>query len=247
MQGQIQVVACGAQANGTAGNGTNVNVFGATVSPILLAHIVCMSLAFGLFMMVGVFFATFSFGSFWFPVHWAFMSLALVLVVVGFVVIVVEVAQKGLSQFTALEGSPTSGAHPTLGVILVSLVVVQVGAGVTANYWWQSKNKRGLDTSRPAVVDHLHRWLGRVILLASVAQIFLGVREALLPDWVFGIFAAWYGLVFLVLAVVLLCTKALQFRTLKRGGTVSHVPEASLVQARDSSGTIVAEEGIIDL
>jgi hypothetical protein len=157
--------------------------------------------------------STFSFGSIWFPIHWMFNAMGVLLMCIGFVVVVVEVSQRGSGHFDRILNSPTSNAHPILGMIIVAFVLVQALNGLFAHLWWKKRSANKQDTSQPTWLDYAHRWFGRFVLLLAFVQIFLGVAEARLRSWVFGVYGAWFAFV-AIIVLMLLVSQVLEFRTL---------------------------------
>jgi plastocyanin len=177
--------------------------------PLLIAHAVLMSLSWGLFAVLGFYAATFRhmLGAKWFTAHWVALGLAFALLICGFGVIVAHVEQTGQGHFGYLASSRSLTAHPILGLIIFIVTCVQVVMGFVANRLWQASFKKS-DGVVPDknVVDYIHIWTGRGLLLLSIAQIFLGVFEMYLATWINAIFAAWYA-IWAVLVVVGLVSK----------------------------------------
>ena len=168
---------------------------------MILAHIILESIAFCFFLPLGVFFAVFRFHpNIWFPIHVACNVAGAGCAIAGFVVIVIEVSSREVSHFAALRDSPTRGTHPMLGLILIAMLLVQALLGVAANYAWRRQMLRDPASLRTPLVARVHQAWGRLIFVTSIADVFLGVREALLDDWVFGVYGALYG--FVALAVI---------------------------------------------
>lgn len=179
---------CGVGMVGVLSIGRSVSLTTVT-TPSVVAHAVLMGIAFGVLMLIGTFVSTFTLPDWWFTTHGLVQSLATVMAIAGFIVVVVEITLSGRLNFNLLQGSPTKGAHPTLGVILFSLLFAQIVLGIIADRMWR---KNGED--RSVWADVIHRWSGRFIVLLSVVQIFLGVAEVQAVAWLFGVVAAWYVL-----------------------------------------------------
>lgn len=146
--------------------------------------------------------------------HLIFNTLALLTAVAGFVIIVVEVDRRNVSQFAAIQDSPTRGTHPMLGLIIMFLAVVQVVLGLAANFYYRKRELQGPPIVRTPVIAKVHKFLGRLIFLTVIAEVFLGVREALLPDWVYGVYGGYIGGV-LILAILMHSFRSLShWRTL---------------------------------
>jgi plastocyanin len=214
-------VHCGSGMYGAISVRSVISFPSPSISPLILAHLILMSLGFAFFTVIGIFVSSFRpFGDNWFNVHWIAQSIGFVLILAGFFIILAEVSMAGKSHFASLQGSPTSGTHPILGVIIVSFYVCQVVFGILSDRLWvsvtQSKPER-VPTAR--AFSGIHRWFGRFILLLSVVQIYLGIHELSLPNWVYGIFTAWYG-IWIVVVCILLAAGIIKF------GGVSKVPPA---------------------
>jgi hypothetical protein len=105
-------------------------------------------------------------------------TIACLLVIAAFGIILAEVSLAGKSHFASLQGSPSSGAHPILGVIIVSFYVCQVVLGVVSDRLWMFETKGNLAHMPSAsIFSGIHRWFGRFILVLSVVQIYLGIHE----------------------------------------------------------------------
>lgn len=166
-------------------------------SSMLIAHAVLMSVGVAVFMLCGVLVATFlSRGvSNWVPLHIILQVLSVVLVIVGFSLVVAFVSERSpwgahfdLNPYTA---GPTKGAHQFIGLFLFIAIMLQALLGLVTVLVGQGK-----------LPDKVHWWFGRFVILLSIAQVFLGIAEFSLPVWVYGVYAAYYGLV-LILAIVL--------------------------------------------
>jgi len=165
------------------------------INALILAHIILESVAFCFFMPLGIFFAVFRFHpKVWFPVHVVCNVLGAACAIAGFVVIVIEVAQRNVNHFAALQDSPTNGTHPMLGLILIAMLVVQAVLGVAANLAWRRQLLYEPARVHTPIVARIHQAWGRLTFITSIAEVFLGVREALLADWVYGVYGGFYGL-----------------------------------------------------
>lgn len=195
MRGSFAVVPCGSSIPISPGS--------RYLTPIMLAHICLMSIAFSLLVLLSCLFSTFAFGDIWFPIHFFLNLTAFLMATAGFIMIVYEVTSSGRGNFASLQGSPTQGAHPTIGIILMGFVTIQVMAGLLAHLCWKRPQipDSPRDYTRPTPVELFHIWFGRFVILLSIVQVFLGIKEALLEFWVYIIFAVWYGLVFIILAI----------------------------------------------
>ena len=174
--------------------------------PIKIAHAVTMSLAFGLFVILGTLASTFAPTSvvrLWFPIHIGLQIIGMALMIAGFGTIVYYIGVVEMESHFVIPGSPTFGAHGVLGLILFLLMFIQALFGVLSDTLWRLKFKKtGVLPSPQVLPEKFHWWLGRFIVLLSVVVMFLGITEFKLPYWVYGIFIAWYGALVLILSII---------------------------------------------
>lgn len=180
-------------------------------SALLTAHIVLMTIAFAVLLPLGALtssFLPYKAVLWWFPLHATLAVAALCCMFAGFGCILAYVSYEG-SHFT-LGGifGPTLKAHQVFGMVVISLVVCQACLGILSDTLWRYRFRKTGAMPLPGwFPEKTHWWLGRTIVLVSVIQIFLGLAEAqpelLFGDWVFGVYAAWYGILVGVLALLL--------------------------------------------
>ncbi len=185
------------------------------INSLILAHIILMSVAFCFFIPLGIFFAVFRFHpKVWFPIHMACNVTGAACAIAGFIVIVIEVANRGVNHFAALQDSPTSGTHPMLGLLLIVMLVIQAVLGVAANFAWRRQLLHEPGRVHTPLVARIHQAWGRLTFITSIAEVFLGIREALHADWVYGVYGGFYGLLAITVIVMHLMRPRHAWRTL---------------------------------
>jgi hypothetical protein len=205
------------------------------VNPLILSHIILSSIAFCVFFPLAIFFAVFRFHpKAWFPLHVVFNVLGVACTIAGFVVIVIEVSDRNVNHFPALQDSPTQGTHPLLGLILLVMVLIQIALGAAANYAWRKQLLHHPERVHSPVVARIHQAWGRLTLITSIAEVFLGIRETLLDDWVYGVYGGFYGL----LAVVVIAMHLIRPR--HRWRTLLYHEKADVIAMRSTAPVVMA-------
>jgi hypothetical protein len=182
----------------------------------LVAHIVLMALASALIIPAGVLtssFMPYQFTVVWLPLHVALQVLGVCMTLAGFACVLHYISVAGTGHF--------SNAHHIIGIIIISALVLQVILGVTSDMLWRLKFRNTGVMPLPGVFpERTHWWVGRSIVVLQIVQVFLGVWQAqrifLYGAWVYGVFAAWYGLLVPLSLILLLLVRA-QVRKAKEG------------------------------
>jgi hypothetical protein len=104
--------------------------------------------------------------------------------IIGFILIVVYISDNGESHFTT--------AHHIIGLIMFILVFIHPVIGVVAAHTLRKGKEPGWIAYS---IGQVHAWLGRVLILLALVNIYLGFAVYCLPAWVFGAFS---GLVFAI-------------------------------------------------
>jgi glucan phosphoethanolaminetransferase (alkaline phosphatase superfamily) len=106
----------------------------------------------------------------WFPIH-------VVLVVVS------VVASLIAGSYGFIESNRRNehfvNPHQYSGVALLILMLIQVAFGATIALLYNS------DRPRPRVLESIHRWWGRMLILLSFVTIFLGMLFAQMDVWMY--------------------------------------------------------------
>ncbi len=188
MTGRIDIV----------GGIVNTTVATTGTAGYLTAHAVLMSLSFCLLIPLGVMTSSFlphQLVISWLPIHVALQVAATCCVIAGFGVILYFVSANGGGHFQNATSTSTQHTHSILGIIVLSLVVLQVGLGVFSDAWWRFRFWRNGTIPLPGPPEKTHWWLGRFLVVASIVQVFLGLVEGQAivgyGDWVYGLYAAW--------------------------------------------------------
>jgi len=116
----------------------------------------------------------------WFKIHVALQTLGVALVLAGFIIIFI------------VNGGFTFGAHQIIGIIIFGLTMLQPFLGLIADRLFDPNR------SKAPAQDQIHWWVGRLLLVISVANIFLGLNS-LFPMTIgayilYALFAAWTAL-----------------------------------------------------
>lgn len=83
------------------------------------------------------------------------------------------------------------------------LMLLSTRRNQVSDIFWRSKVKETRAIPDPSIFpEKTHWWLGRFIVLFSIVVVFLRITELQLPYWVYGVFAARYGLVFVAVIVL---------------------------------------------
>jgi len=148
----------------------------------VVAHSVLMGLAWGFFAPIAIWAAMMDKGKeWWFPFHYIMAGICGLFTVIGFALIVVHV---GNNHFWNSASSPTSGAHGTVGLVLFILFFVQIILGVIIHFLWQSEYNRTGSAPETGIMDYIHHFCGRIIVLAAFVQICLGIVELRVELWI---------------------------------------------------------------
>ena len=227
---------------------------------LLIGHVVLMSLGFGLFIPLGALTSSFlphKAVLWWLPLHATLAVSGLVCILAGFGLIIGFVSLEGGSHFTlgGLSG-PTMKAHHVIGAVLVSFVVVQAALGILSDTLWRVRFRRTGAMPLPGPFpEKTHWWLGRFIVLLSVVQIFLGLVEGEVEfgygAWIYGVYAAWYGILAIVVLLLLYklrvdLKKAMEKKNL-RNRTEASEPLRPAGSGDSTSEPVEHVEGIIEL
>lgn len=116
-------------------------------------------------------------GHTWYVIHSSANYAGVLLALVAFIIAVMTVN----AHFVSL--------HAILGLIVTILMLVQPMLGVAANKMWKPERAK-----TPIFPDTIHAWLGRVLLLAGVVQIYLGLDFNAASAIVFVLFSVWIAM-----------------------------------------------------
>jgi hypothetical protein len=184
-----------------------INVFGGTpvtteasdTAMFVTAHAALMTIAFSLLIPLGVMTSAFlphQLVTAWLPIHISIQVLAASCMFAGFGVILYVLSDTGIGHFNHATISVTNYCHSIFGMIIISLVVLQIGLGALSDAWWRIQFWRKGSIPLPGPFpEKVHWWLGRSLVLLSVIQVFLGLVEGqnilFYGSWVYGLYAAW--------------------------------------------------------
>ena len=162
---------------------------------LITAHAVLMTVAFAVLLPLGALTSSFlpaKAVTWWLPLHISLMVAGAISLIGGLGCIV-----------AAAYPNFNVRAHQVIGVILIGLVGTQMILGLLSEWLWRYRfRKQGVMPLPGPLPEKTHWWLGRTIIVVSVAQVFLGLDEAqevfLFGNWVYGVYAAWYGLLVIV-------------------------------------------------
>merc|ERR1711991_407257 len=85
--------------------------------------------------------------------------------------IVLHVQNIGGGHFLGAAASATKGVHSIFGLIALFVVVAQIVFGAIIHFMW------GGPGSGPTVMEIIHWWMGRSLLILAAITIILGVIE----------------------------------------------------------------------
>lgn len=117
----------------------------------------------------------------WFKIHVAIQTIGVAMVLAAFIII-----------FVSRGGVFTMGAHQVIGTIIFALTMIQPFIGLIAD--------RLFDPNRSKVPaqDQIHWWVGRLLLLLAIVNIFLGIDRLFINSTgaftMYGLFAGWTAL-----------------------------------------------------
>ncbi len=242
--------------------GGAINVLGGTVtdpvssssSGYVIAHAVLMTVAFALLIPLGVMTSSFlphQLVVSWLPIHVGLQVVAACCMFAGFGVILYVLSDTGIGHFNNAATTATNHCHSIFGVIIISLIVVQISLGIFSDAWWRIQFWRKGSIPLPGPFpEKTHWWLGRALVIMSVVQIYLGLVEGQdilgYGNWVYGLYAAWYGLM-LIVAVVAIVKLRRVLRAKKRDANPrDRVKDSSKTPVADSehnSGAGAADHG----
>jgi len=164
-------------------------------------HGLLMLVSWGVLAIIAIFVARFgkqSFGTKWFPLHWGLLSMAILLTIVAFCLIVAQRQQENLAHF--------NDTHEEFGLLTVVLCLVQTFFGYLADQLFDTQRK-----SAPLFPDKVHWWLGRLTGSAALISIVLGLLKNGANLWGAILFSS-----FIFVAIILFIIQ--QYTT----GAVSH-------------------------
>jgi len=127
------------------------------------------------------------FGRHWPLFHIAIASVAILLTFISFFIVVSHVSGTGTGHFN----SP----HKFLGLMVFLLLFVQIGLGIRSYFWYNPERE-----VPPLFPDKVHWWLGRVIGITAVVNIFCGLWEYA-PSSILPWFFYWMWLVCMMVLV----------------------------------------------
>jgi uncharacterized membrane protein YhaH (DUF805 family) len=151
-------------------------------------HGILMILAWCALLFCGSFFARYLkvLTTAWFKIHVALQTVGVAVVLAAFIII-----------FVSRGGVFTMGAHQVIGTIIFALTMAQPFIGLIAD--------RLFDPSRSKVPaqDQIHWWVGRLLLVLAIVNIFLGIDRLFINSTgayiMYGLFAGWTGLTVAIL------------------------------------------------
>ena len=151
-----------------------------------VAHGSLMWIGWLVFLPAGIFLAAHfkHLGVWWFRLHVILQTTAIVIIAASFILIVVTV------NFSDAHFANT---HTRLGLASVSLLAVTPILGILANKLWKPER-----TSTPIFPDRIHLFFGYSTLLLAGVTLFYGLAQYGASRTIFGLVAAWDGLVLLV-------------------------------------------------
>lgn len=156
-------------------------------------------------------------GHVWFQVH---RGIGFFITIAGLAGLALGVAHQEIGVRVASHfGSP----HSILGIIVLALAVAQSVLGVIADRLWSPERQK-----TPLVPDQAHWWLGRLLWIAAIVTIFLGVERR-------GGDVVSYALVGVNVALQIVVFVALQFTV----GTAHDADDPARTK-RGCAGVIVA-------
>ncbi len=92
--------------------------------------------------------------------------------------IIYAVSSGNGGHFVSSTTTHTMATHSVFGMIIISLIVVQMGLGLWSDIWWRLRFwKTGAIPLPAPFPEKTHWWLGRFLVVASIVQIFLGLVE----------------------------------------------------------------------
>ena len=100
----------------------------------------------------------------WFILHIVSQTLVMLIVFAALAIVIVELDDKGAKHFNS--------AHMQLGLVIVILTFIQVCLGIVSHFMHNEDRE-----SPPIFPDQIHHWLGRIVVILSLANILAGVDE----------------------------------------------------------------------
>ena len=180
---------------------TGATISSPSIPALVVAHAALMGLAWALCAGVGVFAAAFipKSKSWWFWLHVVALGVTALLTFIAFGLIVAQVENSTQLHFLR-PNSPTSGAHAVIGIIIVTLVCLQIILGIIIDRIWRSKNRRSGDIPETTLLDQVHWWSGRMLSVLAFVNLFLGAAEinAVAAYVIFAIVVAAWLVLYLV-------------------------------------------------
>ncbi|KAJ3071839.1 hypothetical protein HDU98_004730 [Podochytrium sp. JEL0797] len=157
-----------------------------------LIHGITMFLAWGVFPFLGVFVARYlkaRLGHNWYRIHVACMiGGPLILSIAGLVAIELQIA-SGSTRFI-------TSTHGIVGtVISFAFLPLQITLGYVANHFF-NPNRIGIPW-----YDQAHWWIGRLVMLAALVNIYLGITAYGLGIMWVGVYVGWVVVMFVILAL----------------------------------------------
>ncbi|RKO94549.1 hypothetical protein BDK51DRAFT_43165 [Blyttiomyces helicus] len=177
-----------------AARGSIISSSGDNYDKLVRAHGLLMTGGWLIAAPLGVFIARFgkaTFGVWWFRIHVALMIVGAVGgTYAGFGLVYTAVSQNGDPHFST--DDPTQAAHVVIGLIIIILAGPQSVLGFIIDKLWVP--------TRKAIPwwDRLHWALGRLVVLAAIINIPLGIATYdTLGNWAYIAFGVCLGLIFL--------------------------------------------------